>query len=407
MALLIYSAITSLDGYIEDEHGSFDWAAPDEEVFAFVNDLVRPVGTYLYGRRMYETMVYWETAQTLANQTHVEQDFTTIWQAADKIVYSRTLQTVASARTRIELDFDIEAIRQMKATAERDITVGGSVLAAQAIRAGLVDEIHLFLTPVVIGGGKPSLPNKIGLHLEAARRAPLQPWRRVSPVSHKDVIVRHSDQGCSSHSLHGMRCRTNSCPALIKDGVARAQGVTHAPGSRKQQHVEPRPCIVAVAYCERPKRLHDYASCTTLLEPALAMALASHECLGTLCPHSVPAASVLAQSGALFFFVEPFSHKLLDQCLVAGVALGGQGFGTRDHVRAKANGHGRGTRAGRGRPLVAFTWDGFCRSQHLRAKAVRRPEPMLFFLIGKGRDILAFYRDQLVVSGNHHCPFPR
>jgi dihydrofolate reductase len=166
MALLIYSAITSLDGYIEDENGSFDWAAPDEEVFAFVNDLERPVGTHLYGRRMYETMVYWETAQTLANQTHVEQDFTTIWQAADKIVYSRTLQTVSSARTRIERDFQPGAIRRLKATAERDITVSGAELAAQAIVAGLVDEYHLFLTPVVIGGGKPSLPHKIGVHLE-------------------------------------------------------------------------------------------------------------------------------------------------------------------------------------------------------------------------------------------------
>ncbi len=166
MALLIYSAITSLDGYVEDENGSFDWAEPDEEVFAFVNDLERPVGTYLYGRRMYETMVYWETAQSLANHAHVEQDFTTIWQAADKIVYSRTLQTVSSARTRIERDFEPEAIRQLKATAERDITVGGAELAAQAIRAGLIDEYHLFLTPVAVGGGKPSLPNKIGVHIE-------------------------------------------------------------------------------------------------------------------------------------------------------------------------------------------------------------------------------------------------
>jgi dihydrofolate reductase len=166
MALLIYSAITSLDGYIEDENGSFDWGEPDDEVFAFVNDLERRVGTYLYGRRMYETMVYWETAHTLANQTHVEQDFTSIWQAADKIVYSRTLQAVSSARKRIERDFHLGAIRQLKATAERDITVSGAELAAQAIRAGLIDEYHLFLTPVVVGGGKPSLPNKIGLHLE-------------------------------------------------------------------------------------------------------------------------------------------------------------------------------------------------------------------------------------------------
>lgn len=166
MALLIYTAIMSLDGYIEDEDGSFGWSTPDEEVHAFINDLERPVGTYLYGRRLYETMVYWETAQTLANQTHVEQDYATIWQAAEKIVYSRTLQTVSSARTRIERDFHPGAIRQLKATAERDITVGGAELAAQAIGAGLVDEYHLFLTPVVVGGGKPSLPQRIGLHLE-------------------------------------------------------------------------------------------------------------------------------------------------------------------------------------------------------------------------------------------------
>src|SRR5205807_554125 len=131
MAKLIYSAITSLDGYVADEDGNFDWAAPDEEVHAFVNDLERPVGTYLYGRRMYDTMVYWETAHTLADQSPVAQDFTEIWQAADKVVYSRTLETVSSARTRIERDFDPEAVRQMKARAGRDITVGGPELAAQ------------------------------------------------------------------------------------------------------------------------------------------------------------------------------------------------------------------------------------------------------------------------------------
>src|SRR5579872_1436857 len=135
LARLIYSAITSLDGYVADEEGNFDWAAPDEEVHAFVNDLERPVGTYLYGRRMYETMVYWETAHTLADQPAVARDFTEIWQAADKVVYSRTLETVSSARTRIERDFDPEAVRQMKARAGRDITVGGPDLAAQAIKA--------------------------------------------------------------------------------------------------------------------------------------------------------------------------------------------------------------------------------------------------------------------------------
>src|SRR5437588_2234367 len=137
MAKLIYSAIASLDGYVADEDGNFDWAVPDEEVHAFVNDLERPVGTYLYGRRVYEVMVGWETADTLADQPPVTRDFAEIWRAADKIVYSRTLETVASARTRIERDFDPEAVRQLKLAAGRDLTVGGPDLAGQAIRAGL------------------------------------------------------------------------------------------------------------------------------------------------------------------------------------------------------------------------------------------------------------------------------
>jgi dihydrofolate reductase len=166
MAKLIYSAITSLDGYIADEDGNFDWAAPDEEVHAFVNDLERPVGTYLYGRRMYEVMVAWETAHTFADQRPVMQDFAKIWQAADKVVYSRTLAAVSSARTRIERDFDPAAVRQLKASAGRDLSVGGPDLAAQAIRAGLVDEYHLFLVPFVVGGGNQSLPDNVRLKLE-------------------------------------------------------------------------------------------------------------------------------------------------------------------------------------------------------------------------------------------------
>src|SRR5437016_5946577 len=166
MAKLIYSAIMSLDGYIADEDGNFDWAAPDEEVHAFVNDLERPIGTYLYGRRMYETMVYWETAHTLPDQGPVERDFTEMWQAADKIVYSRTLENVSSAKTRIEAAFDPEAIRQMKASAERDMGVGGPHLAAHAIRAGLVDELQLFVTPIVVGGGNPFLPDGVRVDLE-------------------------------------------------------------------------------------------------------------------------------------------------------------------------------------------------------------------------------------------------
>jgi dihydrofolate reductase len=166
MAKLIYTTITSLDGYVADEDGKFDWAAPDEEVHAFVNDLERPIGTYLYGRRMYEVMAGWETMHTLPGQPPVTLDFAAIWQAADKIVYSRTLETVTSARTRIERAFDAEAVRRMKASAERDISVGGPELAAQAIRAGLVDECRLLLTPIVVGGGNPALPDNVRVKLE-------------------------------------------------------------------------------------------------------------------------------------------------------------------------------------------------------------------------------------------------
>src|SRR5215216_230816 len=166
MAKLIYSAITSLDGYVADEGGNFDWAAPDEEVHTFVNDLERSVGTYLYGRRIYEVMGVWETDHTLADQSPVMRDFAEIWQAADKIVYSKTLETVSTTRTRIERDFDPEAVRQMKARAGRDILVGGPELAAQAIEAGLVDECHLFVTPIVVGGGKRSLPDDVCVKIE-------------------------------------------------------------------------------------------------------------------------------------------------------------------------------------------------------------------------------------------------
>lgn len=165
MARLIYSVIMSLDGYIADEDGNFDWAAPDEEVHTFVNDLLRPVGTYLYGRRMYEVMASWETAHTFADQSPIIQGFAQIWQSADKIVYSKTLEAISSARTRIERDLDPEAVRQMKAQAGRDITVGGPDLATQAIKAGLVDEWYLFITPFVVGGGKRSLPRNIRLKL--------------------------------------------------------------------------------------------------------------------------------------------------------------------------------------------------------------------------------------------------
>ena len=163
MAKLIYSAITSLDGYVADEDGNFDWSAPDEEVHAFVNDLERPIGTHLDGRRMYEVLVVWET---MDDEHPVMQDYAAIWQAADKVVYSRTLETVSSARTRIERDFDAEAVRGLKARAARDLSVGGPELAAQAIEAGLVDEIHLFVTPVLVGGGKRAVRDGVRANLE-------------------------------------------------------------------------------------------------------------------------------------------------------------------------------------------------------------------------------------------------
>jgi dihydrofolate reductase len=166
MAKLMYAAITSLDGYVADEDGNFDWAEPDEEVHSFVNDLERPVGTHLYGRRLYEVLVAWETMDALPDQPPFILDFAEIWQAAEKIVYSRSLQTVSSVRTRIERDFDPEAVRRMKATSERDLLVGGPGLAAEAIRAGLVDDYHLFLAPVIVGGGKRSLPDDVRVDLE-------------------------------------------------------------------------------------------------------------------------------------------------------------------------------------------------------------------------------------------------
>jgi dihydrofolate reductase len=166
MARLIYSAIMSLDGYIADADGDFEWAAPDEEVFAFVNELERPVGAYLYGRRMYETMVFWETVGTGADQPAVMRDFAEIWRAAEKVVYSRTLRTPSSARTRIERDFDPASIRRLKESSDRDLTVGGADLAGQALAAGLVDECHLLLGPIVVGGGKRVLPDGVRLDLQ-------------------------------------------------------------------------------------------------------------------------------------------------------------------------------------------------------------------------------------------------
>jgi len=168
MAKLIYSAIASLDGYVEDADGRFDWAAPDEEVHAFVNDLERPVGTYLYGRRMYETMAVWETDPAFAEHSPATRDFAAIWQAADKVVYSSMLTEVSTQRTRIEPRFDADAVRQLKAAASSDLGIGGAELASHAFAAGLVDELHTFLAPAVVGGGKRALPDRLRLDLELA-----------------------------------------------------------------------------------------------------------------------------------------------------------------------------------------------------------------------------------------------
>ena len=166
MASLIYTTNASLDGYIADEHGKFDWAEPDEEVHTFINDLERPLGTYLLGRRMYEVLAYWDDPPALDEQPPFVQEFAEIWQAADKVVYSRTLETARTARTLIERDFDPEAIRHLKAHSDRDVTIGGPELAAQAIKAGLVDDYQMFVVPVVVGAGKQSLPRDGRIELE-------------------------------------------------------------------------------------------------------------------------------------------------------------------------------------------------------------------------------------------------
>ena len=166
MASLIYSAIASLDGYIADEEGKFDWAAPDEEVHTFINDLARPVGTYLLGRRMYEVLAYWDDPPALDEQLSFVREFTAIWKAADKVVYSRTLESARTARTRFERDFDAEAVRELKARSDRDLTVAGPDLAAQAISAGLVDDYQIFVVPVLVGAGKQALPRDARIELE-------------------------------------------------------------------------------------------------------------------------------------------------------------------------------------------------------------------------------------------------
>ncbi|MGC4758127.1 dihydrofolate reductase family protein [Micromonospora trifolii] len=172
MAKLIYVTNVSLDGYIEDEHGRFDWTPPDDEYLAFITDLVRPMGTYLYGRHLYESMALWETEPALAAQSKLTADFADVWQAAAKVVYSTTLDATSTARTRLERDFDPAAVRAMKASATSDLTIGGAQLAAQAFQAGLVDECHLLIHPILTGAGKPGLPSgtRLGLELLGSRR---------------------------------------------------------------------------------------------------------------------------------------------------------------------------------------------------------------------------------------------
>ena len=166
MAKLIYVTNVSLDGYIEDAHGSFEWTEPSDEVFTFITDLVRPAGTYLYGRRLYESMAVWETDPTLAAQSELMADFANVWQAADKIVYSTTLHAVSTANTRLERRFDPDSVRELKASAASDLTVGGPTLAAHAFNAGLVDECQLFIYPVLVGEGKPAFPSDARVQLD-------------------------------------------------------------------------------------------------------------------------------------------------------------------------------------------------------------------------------------------------
>jgi dihydrofolate reductase len=158
VAKLVYASITSLDGYIADEDGDFQWGAPDEELSTFINDIVRPFGTNLYGRRMYETMVFWETFDATGDVPPYIRDYTMLWRTADKIVYSRTLKEPSSARTRIEENFEVDAVRRLKETSDHDLSIGGAILASEFFKAGLVDEMHLFVTPITVGGGTSALP---------------------------------------------------------------------------------------------------------------------------------------------------------------------------------------------------------------------------------------------------------
>jgi dihydrofolate reductase len=176
---LIYLAMGSLDGYIEDREGKFDWAAPDEEVHQFVNDIVRPVGTYLYGRRMYETMKGWQSEYGVASDPPVTRDFAEVWRAADKVVYSTTLKEVSTPKTRLERSFDPTALRALKARAERDLAIGGAELAAHAFRAGLIDEVHVIIAPIIVGGGKSAFPADVRLKLNLVSERRFEASRAV------------------------------------------------------------------------------------------------------------------------------------------------------------------------------------------------------------------------------------
>ena len=246
MAKLIYSAITSLDGYVEDKDGKFDWAAPDDEVHAFVNDLERPIATYLYGRRMYETMVSWETVSTVPEQLASVRDFAQIWQAAEKVVYSRTLQAVSSARTRIERDFSPDAIRQLKSASESDVTIGGAELAGQAIAAGLVDEYHLFLNPGRGGWRQACTARRCAGKPRARERAALQERRRPPSPPHSRLIsiARSSLRRCSL-----VRRAANPSRCWTKDSRSRFASDTFSP-TRKGSRMRSRSC----RSCSHPSR---------------------------------------------------------------------------------------------------------------------------------------------------------
>ncbi len=233
MAQLIYSAITSLDGYVADEHGNFDWAEPDDGGARVRQRLERPIGTYLYGRRMYETMVYWETAPTDPDESAIARDYTEIWQAADKVVYSTTLETVSSKRTRLERTFDPEAVRQMKAEATRDLSVGGPHLAAVAIAAGLVDEYQLLRQPDRGGWRQRCAPRPCPRRARAHGRAPVRRRRRVPAATASPTDASGSGAcrpaSCGGHGARSPgRSAARAAPGTARRRPPRAGGTSRS-----------------------------------------------------------------------------------------------------------------------------------------------------------------------------------